>query len=50
MCSGPGHAMKGDVPVEYWYHEEAHFDWQKMDFQKSTGSFEKQPMSPHNLI
>ncbi len=41
MCSGPGHAMKGDVPVEYWYHEEAHFDWQKMDFQKSTGSLEQ---------
>jgi len=37
--SGPGHSMKGDVPVEYWYHEEVHFDWGKMDFQKATGSF-----------
>jgi len=37
--SSPALSMKGDVPVEYWYHEMSYFDWAKMDFQKNTGSF-----------
>jgi hypothetical protein len=37
--SSQGEGVKGDVPVEYWYNEVTGYDWNKMDFQKNTGSF-----------